>query len=119
MEEQKFQRALASYNQEQDFLKHLTTLSTGSIILMVTFLEKLFANPEWRFLVGISLIAFTLSIVGSLSLHFQSFLDLESDPTKPLSRGQGFFVWVSFLAAIGGFLVGLVTLVTFAFKNFY
>jgi len=31
-----------------DSMKHLTTLSTGSVLLLVTFLEKLFSSPRWR-----------------------------------------------------------------------
>ena len=31
-----------------DYLKHLTTLSTGSILLIATFLEKLFSQPRWK-----------------------------------------------------------------------
>ena len=37
-----------------DTLKHLTTLCTGSIIILVAFLEKIFLNAEWKFLVSIT-----------------------------------------------------------------
>lgn len=38
-----------------DSMKHLTTLNTGSVLLLVTFLEKLFSSPRWRVLVAVSL----------------------------------------------------------------
>ena len=30
-----------------DYVKHLTTLSTGSILIVATFLEKLFASLDY------------------------------------------------------------------------
>lgn len=31
-----------------DTTKHLATLCTGSLLLLVTFLEKLFTSPLWK-----------------------------------------------------------------------
>jgi hypothetical protein len=30
-----------------DTMKQLITISTGSILIMIAFLEKVFKNPEW------------------------------------------------------------------------
>ena len=49
-----------------EYLKHLTTLSTGSIVLTTTFLEKLFQNPLWKTAVVVSLIGFMTSIISSI-----------------------------------------------------
>jgi hypothetical protein len=32
-----------------DVFKHLTTLSTGSILILVAFLENLFVDPQYKF----------------------------------------------------------------------
>jgi O-antigen/teichoic acid export membrane protein len=53
-------------------MKHLTTLSTGSILLLVTFLEKLFSNPRWKALIAVTLVSFVVSIVCSVSSMLQS-----------------------------------------------
>jgi hypothetical protein len=119
MDDPQFQRELASYNQEQEFLKHLTTLSTGSILLMVTFLEKLFQNPEWKFLVGVSLASFTISIVGCLVTHLQSVYDVEKGSGVPLGQSRFFLIITCLLLALGGFFLGLLALVIFALKNLY
>jgi hypothetical protein len=50
-----------------DFLKHVTTLSSGSILLLATFLEKLFQHPHLTFLIAISFASFALSIIGAFT----------------------------------------------------
>ena len=118
MDEQQFQRNLASYQQEQEFMKHLTTLSTGSIVLIATFLEKLFANPEWKVLVGMALVSFILSIIGTLASHVLSILDVENAENQ-LSRSTGVAGVVAIVLSFGGFLIGIGSLAVFALKNLY
>jgi hypothetical protein len=48
-----------------DYLKHLTTLSTGSTVLIATFLEKIFSHPQWKAAIVISLAGFMGSILCS------------------------------------------------------
>jgi surface polysaccharide O-acyltransferase-like enzyme len=119
MDEQAFQRDLASYQQEQDFLKHLVTLSTGCIVLMVTFLEKLFRQPRWKFLVVASLLSFGVSITASLTLHFLSVLNIDSSDTKALNKSVVVIGILMAILSFGGFLAGLTTLVVFGVKNLY
>ena len=118
MEEQQFQRNLASYQQEQEFLKHLTTLSTGSIVLVVTFLEKLFAKPEWKVLVGVALVSFLLSIIGSLAVHLSSVFAIEKGP-RTVHGVELALGLVIIVLAFGGFLLGVTALAIFAIKNLY
>ncbi len=117
MEEQQFQRELASYQQEQDFLKHLTTLNTGSILLLVTFLEKLFNKPEWQELIGVAFLSFGVSIVGCLTIHFWSIIDVEDGSEIEITKICVFFRRVLAILAFGGFLIGLISLIVFALKN--
>jgi hypothetical protein len=49
---------LEIFKQSVDFFKHLTTLDTGSILLLAAFLEKLFSNPHWKILVAVSFFGF-------------------------------------------------------------
>jgi hypothetical protein len=48
-----------------DSMKHLTTLSTGSFVIVTTFLEKPFTNPALGTLLSISVVFLFLSIVFS------------------------------------------------------
>ena len=57
---------LEGYKHYFEFFKHLTTINTGSIIILITFIEKLFANPEWNFLIIVCLVGFIISLMCSL-----------------------------------------------------
>lgn len=113
-QDQRFQRDLQSYAQEQDFCKHLATLDTGSIVLLATFLEKLSARPDGKFLVALSLVAFACSIVGTIFVQFASFVDVSHEGWFDSPR----FIW-SYYFALGGFLIGIVSLMVFALVNLW
>jgi hypothetical protein len=102
-------------------MKHLTTLSTGSIVLMVAFLEKLFLNNrEWAGLIGAALIAFILSIVASASslVQINSLLTDVFTLHNDMHFRDKFRMWTNGIAFIS-FVLGIVFLVIFAFKNLY
>jgi hypothetical protein len=83
---------------------------------MVTFLEKLFARPEWKFAVVISFVAFALSIV--LSIYAQALVidylypDKEIDNARKARVTSGVLggTWVCFAA-------GAISLIVFGVKN--
>jgi hypothetical protein len=102
-----------------DYLKHTTTLSTGSIVLIATFLEKLFAKPFWKSVIVVSLVGFMTSVLTStiaytLVLAFRFPGEWESDsPGWPhsITGISVFFTWL-------GFVVGILSLAAFAIRNF-
>jgi hypothetical protein len=103
-------------------MKHLTTLSAGSIILMVTFIEKLFtANREWTSLIGTTLICFVISIVCAVSsmtkwgismmfLITGNFADSKARAHRQLRIERTAYLM---------FLLGIISFVIFALKNLY
>lgn len=96
-------------------MKHLTTLSTGSILLLVTFLEKLFSNPRWKALIAVSLICFVVSIMCSVSSMLQSANHVKHSGRFPrLETGVKTTIYYS---ALFTFIVGLAGLVAFALRN--
>ncbi len=98
-----------------DSMKHLRTLNTGSILLLVTFLEKLFGNPQWKALIAVSLICFIGSIVCSVSSMLQSANHVKHSGKFPrLETGVKSTIYYSALLT---FIVGLASLVAFALKN--
>jgi len=117
MNDHEFQRDLASYEQEQSFLKHLTSLSTGSIIIIVAFLEKIFNNPEWKYLVGISIVLFLVSIIGCVIAHLLSVLEVDQPVEKRMSKPVLIGFSISTPMAFGGFLGGIICFGIFAIKN--
>jgi len=101
---------------QSEYLRHLNTLSTGSIVLTAAFLEKILKNPEWKCLVAISLVAFMISILGAVITYTMDVL-------WPGEAGKGAPKWAKNLAAISmllawiGFLIGIFSLGSFAVKN--
>src|ERR1051326_7499597 len=92
-------------------IKHLTTLSVGSILILIALLEKLFKNPHWRVLVAISFLTFTLSILASVRtmIFLSGHVGRRGESTKP---GQPLFV-----AAIWTFWIAVLSLVWFGLKG--
>lgn len=98
-----------------EYLRHLTTLSTGSIILIATFLEKLFSNPLWKAAVVVSLVGFMISVLSSVVVYTVTIWfyleDSVSSDWPDTIHGSGvFFAWI-------GFLIGILSLGIFALRN--
>jgi len=99
-----------------EYLKHLTTLSTGSIILITTFLERLFSKPLWKAAVIIALVGFMLSVLSSVVAYTVAVF-FDATKREPPS-------WIGFLGGYGivftwlGFLVGILSLAVFSVRNF-
>ena len=98
-----------------DFFKHLTTLSTGSILISTALLEKLFTKPRWKLLLLFGLVAFVVSILGSLIGMFYKAYQLQlGGPLKEPSRSTATIC--TFLAMLSFFL-GILCLVVFIGLN--
>jgi len=98
-----------------DYIKHITTLDTGSIILLTILLEKFLKTPQWRFLIISGFIGFIVSVIA---LTLSAFGIIRSVRT-PLEIGRGlvrFTSW-SFMIGIIGFIVGIGSIALLAAKN--
>ena len=109
-----FEEGLKSF---YDLFKHITTISTGSIVLIITFLERLFTNPAWKGLMTASFAFLTLSVVASLTAMFFLSRAIALLGKTP-KRAQPFFDG-SMIVTITSFLLGIICLVVFAIKNLY
>lgn len=100
-----------------DTTKHLTTLCTGSLLLLVTFLEKLFSSPLWKPLVAAAFVCLFLSLISSVVTmlaigdRVYQASDQDKDAERTLLFGGG--------ASLIGFLLGVLCLVAFALRNFF
>ena len=117
LSDRQFQRKLESYRAERDFYKHLTSLSTASVVLIATFLEKVFPNPEWRELIGVSLGAFAISVVGCAIMYALAVLDTDSELSLHKQMPTRWVSWLPISAGLGGFFVGIASLAAFAIQN--
>jgi hypothetical protein len=51
---------------QADFIKHVNGLSTGAIVLVTVFLEKIFPQPRFRAYIAVALIAFLVSVISGI-----------------------------------------------------
>jgi len=99
-----------------DALKHLTTLNTGSIVIVAALLEKLFKNPEWKNLVAVSFTCFVLSIVTA-------FIAMVCTADRVFQSGEqdniteSVLKWSSVISVLM-FLIGIIAFTSFSLKNF-
>ena len=117
LSDRQFQRKLESYRAERDFYKHLTTLSTASVVLIATFLVRVFPDPEWRELVNVSLSGFAVSVVGCAVMYALAVLDTDSELSLHKQMPTRWVSWLPITAGLGGFFVGIATLAAFAIHN--
>lgn len=116
--EQKHKDEIEGLKLFYDTFKHLTTLSTASLLLLATLLEKFFKAPLWTTLIGVTFFALIVSLVSALSamLAYGSFIhsldNRDARYVKVLGIG-------GIVGALGGFIVGIIALVTFTLRNFY
>jgi hypothetical protein len=98
-----------------DLFKHLTTLNTGSILVLTSLRNQILATASWRILVPIALCGFLASLVASLVFMFVVAFDrTRSGYVKPwINRVANHAIY----AAGAGFLVGVVSLAVYATVN--
>jgi hypothetical protein len=103
-----------------EYLRHLTTLSTGSIVLIAAFLEKVFQKPLWKAAVVVSLLGFMVSVLSSVVVYTILIIFEYPAPGKNLKTPE----WADVLGGTGtlltwvGFLIGILSLAVFAVRNF-
>jgi F0F1-type ATP synthase assembly protein I len=98
-----------------DYIKHITTLDTGTIILLTVLLEKFFRTPQWKCLIVIAFLGFIVSIVA---LTLAAFGIIRSVRTpQEISLGLVRFTSWNFILGILGFITGILAVGVFAAKN--
>lgn len=116
-EDIKLKYPIDAYKMAFDYLKHISTLCTGSILLIAGLLEKLFSNPEWKICVAISLVAFLLAVVSSIVAQASVIEMIDKEETI------GEWAWPTAGLGIFGmylfFLIGLASFLLFALKNLF
>jgi hypothetical protein len=98
-----------------DYIKHLTTLNTGSIILLTILLEKFFKTPAWGFMVSVIFGGFVLSIIALTLTAFGIIRSIRT-PMK-ITTGLVTFTSWTFIPVIVFFLIAIVSLAIFSIKN--
>ena len=97
--------------------KHMTTLSTASVLLLITFIEKIFTNPKWKIFVVLAFASFILSIFLSIAAMF-NFAETIKNFGR-VSRIQSRKTYRTYYFSTFLFLFGIFSLVIFTLRNFY
>lgn len=92
--------------------KHVTTLSTGSILVMIALLENLFQKiVHWKLLVLISFGAFIVSIMYAVNTMSGIGIALrQSEPTGKVGK-------TNMLISFSAFAIGILSFMVFVLKN--
>ena len=112
---------LEGFKQFHDSLKHLTTLNTAAIGLVVIFIEKLFPAPQWKPLVLVSLRLLVVSLFFSVSaMLFQAIETIQKEAAEAEYRNDswdriGNFMGLSYYSFFGAVLL----LGVFFSKNYF
>lgn len=102
-----------------EFAKHLTTMSTGALLILIAFLEKVFVTPKWRLFAVLALLNFGLAIVLSARAYSGlSRFHLRKDYKRRLK-----WEWEAILklrkTAWAMFSFGIFSLLIFAIRNLF
>jgi uncharacterized protein with PQ loop repeat len=98
-----------------EYIKHLTTLSTGSVVVLATFLEKIFSIPQWKQLAAISIFCFTASVIASIVTYTFYFLNFPTG--KPVLTWTGTMGTYSLIITWTSFIAGIILWTVFTMKN--
>lgn len=112
---------------KQEVAKQIITISSSSIVLLVSFIEKLFPNPEWKILVAACLICFVFAILLFLMAQDAMASMISGALLKDIGMIDSFQAAMSYQAKFvsrynwGGFffISGLISLVIFGVKNLF
>ena len=104
---------------EIDYVKYLSALSTGAIVLMIAFVKDVFSDPAATNFLLTSLTSFGGVVLSSIVFLTGSLLEKWEDS---LGKGRASNIVNlqagALIGAWGCFIIGVATLLVFAFQNF-
>lgn len=93
-----------------DTMKQLITISSGSILIVVAFVEKAAA---WKALVAVAFVGFLISIIASLLMMRSISLNVGASYANPRHKYEDRVYYTT----VCGFLLGIGALVVFVIRN--
>ncbi len=93
--------------------KHLTTLSAGATVTIVTFYDKLGAARHWKVVVAASLICFVSSIIAGIYAQIRTIDEFGAKIVVDNVDTR----W-AFLTSWIAFVLGMLALCVYGIRNF-
>lgn len=100
-----------------DAFKHLTTISTGVIILLATLLKEFFTNPVWKGLIVWIFICFITTVFCSVIMMFIFCITIV-DRGEIKGKVAPIVAYFGFGLSAISFIAGIIIFTIFAVKNF-
>lgn len=101
------------YKALYEYLKHTATLSAGSILLIATMLEKLFAQPKARGAVLFAVVLFAVSIIASsVGFIIVAATFPRSDRATPTTRERDWLAGAASITCVA-FAMGVIAMAVF------
>lgn len=97
-----------------ELMKHMTTLSSGSVLLLVTFLEKILHDKAPPDFIRLAFGGFCISILTALS----TMLILTSNFGEKFSEWDKNYFSIVAVVAIMGFFIGMSSLMIAVFRSY-
>jgi hypothetical protein len=97
-----------------DLNKHITTLATGTMLLMVELFERVFKTPVWKALGALTFMLFAATVICSVIAMFSFAMysrKTHSASDDPIRWGAMFFS-----LALVSLIAGVIAFVTFTLK---
>jgi hypothetical protein len=91
-------------------MKQLVTISSGSILIVVAFVEK---AAQWKVLVAVAFVGFLICIIACLVMMRSISLNVGAGYTNPRHKFEGRV----YTTTVCSFLLGIVALVVFVIRN--
>ncbi len=113
--EQRKIKSTTSLPEFYDYLKHLTTLSTGSLLLLVTFAEKFAKVPVWQRLFAVGIGCFLISVICSLTCMFLVLSSSRKRDTAP--PWEDYAIITSFVLTCLFFVWGILAMSVYGIAN--
>lgn len=101
-----------------EYVKYFATLSTGSIVISATFLQKLFDDPIWKWLIAVSFAGFMVSIIASVVAYTLIWDAFPEEHEEIGDFKYGTAIAVSIITMWINFLVGICCFALFSVINF-
>lgn len=100
-----------------EYHKHLTTISAGSIVVIGTFLEKIFPKPHFKITVIVALVGFLATILASvMAMTGLALSNGKSGTKQPINLEIVLFAGGTMLSWLS-FTIALIALTIFAIRN--
>ena len=108
---EKIKNRAEAFKQVFELMKHVTTLSSGSILILVTFMEKILKGQGPSSSVGVAFSMFCISIVSALLTMF--FLVMHRG--ESVTDREAIFFAFTVVISLGGFFFGILNLANAAY----